>query len=368
MPPPLVVHIIYKLAVGGLENGLVNLINNMPVEKYRHIIICATDYTDFRDRITRDDVEVYALHKKPGNDLGAYWRLWKLLRRLKPDIVHTRNLGTIEYSLPAKLAGVKYCVHGEHGRDLTDIDGTNQKYIKLRKFYNFFVSHFISVSKDLESWLIETVSIPTQKITQIYNGVNTQRFSIKNRKNQSKNIVIGTVGRLQAEKDQATLIKAFELLKKENTEKEINLHIIGDGPDREKLDVLVNKMDMTHAVIFHGKCDNIPVLMTELDVFVLPSLGEGISNTILEAMSCGLPVVATNVGGNPELVTENISGYLVPSNNPNEMAKAIQQYIDQPELLAKHGQAARERIENEFSMKAMVDNYVKVYDELLALN
>lgn len=367
--PPLVVHIIYKLDVGGLENGVVNLINNMPSEKYRHAVICATDYTEFRKRITKPDVEVYALHKKPGNDLGAYYRLWKLLRKLKPDIVHTRNLGTIEYVIPAKLAGVKHHVHGEHGRDMSDIDGTNKKYINIRKFYSKFISHFITVSKDLENWLIKSVSIPSIKISQIYNGVDIEKFSPKTiSSNLENSLVIGTVGRLQAEKDQATLVKAFDLLIKNNPDLDVKLELIGDGPDRKKLESLVNELNISDNVLFHGKSDDVANIMKKMDIFVLPSLAEGISNTILEAMACGLPVIATNVGGNPELVTENVSGYLVPSNNPQTMAEAIQKYIDQPELIAKHGKTARQLIENEFSMKAMVENYMRVYDQLLAVS
>ena len=368
-PPPLIVHIIFRLDFGGLENGLVNLINNMPAEKYRHAIICASEYTDFRKRIKKADVKVYALNKKPGNDLSAYYRLWKLLRKLKPDIVHTRNLGTIEYVVPAMLAGVKCRVHGEHGRDMSDIHGTNKKYIFLRRFYGKFIHNFITVSKDLETWLMKIVSIRSKKVTQIYNGVNSERFSSKPVSSQlEKKLVIGTVGRFQAEKDQATLIKAFDLLRKKYTEKDIRLQLIGDGPDREKLETLVFELDVTSSVNFHGKSDDVPNLMKQLDIFVLPSLGEGISNTILEAMSCGLPIIATNVGGNLELVTESISGYLVPANDPQAMFESIQKYIDQPELISKHGKAARERIEKDFSMNAMVENYMRVYNELLGIS
>ena len=123
---PLIVHIIFRLDVGGMENGLVNLINGMPANRYRHAIVCLKDYTDFRSRLQRADVALYALNKKDGKDLLLYYRVWRLLRTLRPDIVHTRNLGTIDMLFPAALAGVRSRVHGEHGWDMVDLHGENR--------------------------------------------------------------------------------------------------------------------------------------------------------------------------------------------------------------------------------------------------
>ena len=123
--PPLVAHIIYALATGGLENGLVNIINRAPSDRYRHVIICLTTADDFAQRITAQDVEVIELHKRPGYDLSCYWRLRQLLRELRPDIIHSRNMAALE----AQLCSLGMCsvkrVHGEHGRDVNDLDGSN---------------------------------------------------------------------------------------------------------------------------------------------------------------------------------------------------------------------------------------------------
>jgi len=376
-PPPLVAHIIFRLDFGGLENGLVNLINNMPTDKYRHVIICASDYTDFKKRIKNPEVDVYALHKKPGNDFGAYVRLWKLLRKLKPDIVHTRNLGTIEYVIPSVLAGVKYRIHGEHGRDMSDIDGTNKKYIMLRRFYGRFMHRFIALSQDLAQWLLNTVEIAPKKVVQLYNGVDLSRFQSENIKEKpasqfsqinSGDIVIGTVGRLQAEKDQSTLINAFAKVKAKTTSNnsKLKLLIIGDGPDRAKLEALVAGKGLSESIIFSGARNDIPELLASMRIFVLPSRGEGISNTILEAMASSLPVIATNVGGNPELVEENETGMLVPSNNADKMAEAILLYINDLPLAEQQGKAGRQRVEALFSMNKMIENYTKVYDSVMS--
>lgn len=130
---PLVAHIIHRLDVGGMENGLVNLINHMPAERYRHAIVCMTRYTDFSQRIHRDDVSLHALHKREGKDLGVHRRLHRLLRSLRPAIVHTRNLATLEAQATAAAAGVRARIHGEHGWDIGDLDGARTKHRLMRR-------------------------------------------------------------------------------------------------------------------------------------------------------------------------------------------------------------------------------------------
>ena len=371
----LIAHVIHRLQVGGLENGLVNLINNMPKEKYRHAIICVKDYTSFKDRIKTDDVEYYALHKKEGNDPGAHYRLWKIFKKIRPTVMHTRNIGTIEYVIAGKLAGVKYCIHGEHGRDMADINGNNNKYIYLRRLLSPFINTFIALSKDLEVWLTEKVKIPRRKVIQLYNGVDTVRFSpiannlpdfTNSEGRATKVFKIGTVGRFSGEKDQLTLIKAFIILlnKSDIKENKLKLTMIGDGPLKNELVHFLEEANVSNLIEMPGECNDIATHLRNFDVFVLPSLGEGISNTILEAMSSGLPVIATNVGGNPELVTEGETGFLVEPENPDMMADKIYLYIKDQEILNANGKNARHHAVNKFSMNKMVEKYVHVYDSL----
>src|SRR5688500_10844060 len=175
-PPPLIVHVIYHLGVGGLENGLVNLINNIPPDRYRHAIVCLKGYSDFRRRIVRENVEIVALHKREGHDLTVYFNLFKTLRRLKPDIVHTRNLGTMEGQVIAAFAGARARVHGEHGRDVFDLYGTSRKYNLLRKVIRPIVHHFIAVSRDSEVRVAATVASRPNRINPIYNSVDSERL------------------------------------------------------------------------------------------------------------------------------------------------------------------------------------------------
>lgn len=373
---PLIAHVIYQLDVGGLENGLVNLINRMPEMRYRHAVICMTDYSDFRRRIQRNDVRVFALNKRAGKDVAAYGRLWRLLRRLRPDIIHSRNLPALEASIVAAFAGVAFRVHGEHGHDIHDIDGRSRKYRLLRRFCRPFIHRHIALSRDLERWLREDVGVPAQDIMQIYNGVDTDRFKPSEAKPTGvmpdgfappDSFLIGTVGRMQQIKDQLTLVKAFIRLAHANEERNGNLRLalVGDGPLLTQARQLLEEAGLIERAWLPGARIDVANILRCLDVFVLPSLSEGISNVILEAMACGLPVVATRVGGNPELVQEGTTGYLVPSADPEALAAAVRRYIENPQLLHQHGQAGRMRVESVFGMDRMVEKYMAVYDDLL---
>jgi sugar transferase (PEP-CTERM/EpsH1 system associated) len=374
--PPLIAHIIYHLGVGGLENGLVNLINNIPPHCYHHAIICVKGYSDFHKRINRDDVEIIALNKSDGIDLGLYFNLYKTLRRLKPDLVHTRNLSAMEGQIIATLSGVRSKVHGEHGRDIFDIDGKNRKYNLLRKAICPFIDHFITVSKDLEYWLHKTVGVSSERISQIYNGVDSFKFqpcSTQTSEIGSKHFftehsfVIGSVGRMVAVKDFQNLVRAFLLVLKKIPDARDNLRllIVGDGAARKECLDLLQQAGAEDLAWLPGERKDIAELMCAMDLFVLPSLGEGISNTILEAMSTGLPVIATKVGGNVELVHEGHTGNLIEPGQPEALAEAIITYYENPILIERYGHAAREKILADFSMEAMMASYLSVYDRVL---
>ena len=374
--PPLVAHIVHRFDVGGLENGLVNLINGTDRDRYRHAIISLTEHSDFRSRVRRTDVPFIALQKRPGKDFRTHFRLWRVLRNLRPAIVHTRNLPALEFLLIAALAGIPARVHGEHGRDTYDLDGSSRKYNLLRKALSPFVSRYTAVSKDLVQWLIDTVELPAEKIVHICNGVDTQRFYPRLGGRgpigpagfvQEGTIVMGTVGRMQTVKDQPTLVRAFLRLVGTDAEahKHLRLIVVGDGPLREESLNLIHAADADALAWFPGERGDIPEIMRAMDLFVLPSIAEGISNTVLEAMASGLPVIATDVGGNPELVEHGRTGALVPASDPLAMANTIQAYLRNPGKLHEDGEAARDRAERLFSLDAMIKGYLDLYDSLL---
>lgn len=374
--PPLIAHVIYRLGTGGLENGLINLINHMPPDKYRHMIVCLKGSTSFRERLQRQDVKIIDLQKQEGQDWRSFARFYHRLKEYKVDIVHTRNLGAIEYQVPAFLAGVKHRVHSEHGWDVFDPEGNNKKYQWLRRLISPLVKVFIPLSVHLQSYLLEKVKIPAYKINRICNGVDTKKFYPDKSKQwvgdcplpfDKDSLYIGTVGRMHGVKDQITLVAAFIALIESNRSLcgKVYLLLIGDGPLRVEAIELLKKHQLLQYAWLPGERTDIAGVLRSLDIFVLPSQAEGISNTILEAMATGLPVVATKVGGTPELVKDGETGLLVPHSNPDAMAGALLQLVADKEKRLKLGENGYKSVLENFSIFAMVNKYTEVYDSLI---
>jgi sugar transferase (PEP-CTERM/EpsH1 system associated) len=358
----LVVHLIYRLDFGGLETLLVDCVNRMPAAKYRHAIVCLTDYTAFAEKITQPGVELFALNKAPGLGLGTHMALFKLLRRLRPAILHTYNLSAIEYSITAAAAGVPIRVHAEHGRDAGDPHGLNRKHNLLRRLMAPFIDRYIPVSGDLQRWLSTVVGIPTAKTLLINNGVDTAHFAPG--APAASQFVVGTVGRLQDVKNQAGLVDAFIALRALLPQQDLRLVLVGDGPLRARLEQQVAGAGLQDVVRLAGARSDIADLMRGFSVFALSSIAEGTPVTLLEAMACGLPIVSSAVGGIPELVQDGVTGALVPALDAPAMAAALARYAADPALAARHGQAGRRRIEDHYSVSAMVQAYVALYDGL----
>ncbi len=378
-PRPRVAHVVFRFDTGGLENGVVNLINHLPAERWRHAVIALTEVTEFKRRVQVPDVEFIALNKAPGHALPLYPRLWRLFRRLRPAIVHTRNLAALEAAVPARLAGVRVRVHGEHGRDIEDLDGSSLHHQRLRRLYKPCITHYVALSRELERYLIDKVRVPPARITQIYNGVDSERFApaapgpscIEGCPFSAArgHWLVGSVGRMQTVKNQALLARAFlrALQLAPELRDRLRLVLVGDGAMRAELQQLLDAAGAATLAWLPGERGDVPDVMRGLNCFVLPSLAEGISNTILEAMSSALPVIATDVGGNAELVAHGRTGLIVPSAELETLAARLVQAASDPEAAARMGAEGRREVEARFSLQAMVAAYEALYDRLLAV-
>jgi sugar transferase (PEP-CTERM/EpsH1 system associated) len=365
------------LGVGGLENGLVNIVNRMPADKYRHSVICIDRSTSFESRITKPDVPVLSMHKKPGRDWRAAKRIFDALRRLRPSIVHTRNLGAMDALLPAFLAGVPVRIHGEHGLDVSDLHVSKLKYRILRKLHSPLVTHYIALSQQLSMYLQEQVGVARDRITEIPNGVDARRFSPAADKRERRRrlipgladdaIVVGTVGRLEAVKDPLNLVAAVARVCDEHPDlrARLRLVVVGDGSLQQEVAELAERRGLTGKVLLTGARDDVPDILAAFDLFVSPSLAEGFSNTILEAMACGLPVVATDVGENARLVVAGRTGTIVPPADAESLGAAIAAYCRSSDRMRDDGAEGRRRIEREFTIDRMVASYEAVYDRCL---
>ena len=375
---PLIAHVLYSFDVGGLENGVVNLINHMPPERFRHVVVALAQCApDFCQRVQRADVEFISLHKPPGHGIKLYPRFYRLCRQLRPAIVHTRNLAALEIAVPAALAGVPARVHGEHGWDTSDPGGTQRKYQLLRRAYSPFVNRYVALSGQIESYLTERVGITASRVERICNGVDTLRFRPASARqalagspfDDPDTVIVGTVGRLQTVKDQLNLVRAMAIARAQGEAgAQLRLLIAGDGPQRAEVEAEIAAAGIGDITWLAGERSDVPEVMRALDIFVLPSRAEGISNTILEAMASGLPVAATDVGGNAELVAAGETGALVPAQDPQAMAQALLRYTADAALRQSHGAAGRERVERNFSIDNMVARYTRLYEQLLRPN
>ncbi len=364
-PRPLVVHIVFRFDIGGLENGIVNLINALPERELRHAVIALTEAGAIRERIRRADVEIHEIGKRPGKDPAAYLRLYRLLKQLRPAVVHTRNLGTIECAAVAAWAGVPYRIHGEHGWDVHDPDGKVWKYTILRRLQNPFIHQFVTVSRELQQWLVTKVGIAPDKVWHICNGVDTKLFHPlpAPRTDRGNIVVVGGVMRFEPIKDPLNLVRAFLKARRQLAERQLDLRLMvaGEGPLRAKALALLVGDKAAAAVSMPGARNDVPDWLRALDIFALGSQREGVSNTLLEAMATGLPVVATATGGNLELVAAGVNGRLVPPGDANALAQAIVTYAEDAQLRREHGRASRARAESEYSLARMLKDYWLLY-------
>ncbi|MBN8506085.1 MAG: TIGR03088 family PEP-CTERM/XrtA system glycosyltransferase [Burkholderiales bacterium] len=374
---PLVLHVLYRFDTGGLENGVVNLINRL--RGYRHAVL-ALDHCApaFCQRVQRDDVEFISLHKPPGQTLKMAPRFVAELRRIQPALVHTRNLAALEMQLSAWWHGVPARVHGEHGWDMSDLGGVSTKARWTRRFYRRFVHRQVALSGDLERYLVRKVGVPGAQVQRICNGVDVDRFAAFGKRqplegspfNDPGLFVVGTVGRMQTVKAQTQLVDAFVLALQQapHLRENLRLVLVGDGPLRLNCEQRLVSAGVRDLAWLPGERRDVPALMAHFSAFALPSLAEGISNTILEAMACGRAVLATRVGGNDELVVEGVTGELVPAGEPELMAASLRDWARKPDRVEAMGYEARLRVEQRFSLEAMVGAYDELYRGLLAAN
>lgn len=373
---PLIAHVLHSLGTGGMERFAITLINST-VERYRHAIICLTEPGSMLRELEDPSVPCFALHKQPGKDWGCYFRFWRTLYGLKPDLVHSYNIGTLDLAPIAKLAGVRRVVHAERGRDVADPNGENRRYRNLRRWMSPFITRHLAVSRDLESWLVDAVGIERSKVMYMPNGIDARKFIAHAPGAEIRpllgefappgTLVIMNVGRLDAVKDQAGLIDAFNLLCQRNpqTSASLRLAIVGEGMERASLEQHIARLGLTSQVRLLGNRNDVSALLGEADIFALSSVGEGMPGAVLEAMASSVPVVATEVGGTVELVVDGETGTLVRPSKPDALAAALDRYVRDRDLRLRHGRAGRARAECQFSLTSMLTAYAALYDELL---
>lgn len=350
--PLRVVHLTQSLDVGGQEKLLVEFARHADRGRVMLRFLCLGGRGALASDIEQLGWPVTALHMPPGFWPGMVPRLARLLRRMRCDVLHTHNNRPLIYGAPAaRLAGIQRIVHTQHGRGF----GLSRRQLQLTRWAATLVRPFVCVSEDSALWMVEN-GIPAARIQVLWNGIDLERFAFTGPRLCGPAVC---VARLSPEKDVATLLHAVALVLRDDPGFE--LEIAGDGRCRGDLQNLGVSLDIERRVRFLGMTDDVASVLKRAWMFILPSITEGVSLTLLEAMARGLPIVATRVGGTPEVVTDGATGVLVPPSQPQKLAQAILRLRRDPVLAKQMGVAGRARVEKDFDIRRMIAKYESLY-------
>lgn len=352
-----VVHLVYSFGCGGLEKVIVNLINHSKQYDVEHIIISLTDDLAMQEQLA-EKIKIYVLNKASGNDISSHLKLFKILKKIKPQVINTYNFGTIEYHLIAKIAGVPVRVHSDHGRGGDDPQGKNKLHNFFRKFISHFITEYVVVSYDLFQWVSTILKINEKKLSLIFNGVVIPNDATYIEKEPQKFV---TIGRLDKVKNQKFLINTFAYaIRNVAGFEQCRLDIVGDGPLYNELSTLIESLDMENAIKLLGFRDDIPAILNESDVFVLSSVYEAMPMTILEAMANKVPVVCTNVGGISQFISEQ-QAWFVESGNVDELAITLNHIRNIANERITKIENAYQLVLSKYALEQMVKVYMEKY-------
>lgn len=367
-----ILHVLNRLDTGGTELVVLSLVRGLNTGQFESRICVTRGFNPGMPALARMEAEPYVAGEVDAGSQFLFFRLAKIMKDYRPHIVHSRNWGAIEAIPAARFAGVPVVIHSEHGYEVDMISGISGRRRLLRRAVYPMADAIFAVTEELRAYHAQQAWYSPEKIRVLHNGVDTRRFApladCRDAVRRSLNLsagsfVVGSVGRMVAIKDYTTLLKAAAAAAARGVD--IQVLLAGAGPELETYRKAAAALpELAGRVRFPGATEQVPGMLNAMDAFVLPSLLEGMSNTILEAMACGLPVVATNVGGNPELVKDGVTGWVFPAGHATELANRLEQLGQDGGLRVRFGRAARERALNEFSLEAMIRRYEDLYLEL----
>jgi sugar transferase (PEP-CTERM/EpsH1 system associated) len=370
--PLRVLHVVTRLSVGGTEYVLSNVVKGLGRGLFDHRICSTRGFDPAFARLPLLEGRLHLAGKPGAGFQFMVPRLARIMRECRADIVHSRNWGAIEAIPAARVAGVPIAIHSEHGYEAETLAGLPGRQRLFRRLIYPLADAVFTVTEDLRTFHAREAWTPADRIRVIHNGVDVERFApcpeagreIRRELGLSPEaFVAGTVGRMVAIKDQGILLKAVAELVREG----IDAHavLVGAGPEMARLRSLVDASpELTNRVVLPGVAERIPAFLAAFDVFVLPSLREGMSNTVLEAMASALPVVATRVGGNPDLVEDDVTGWLFPPGDVAGLAAMLRRLAADSGLVRRLGEAGRRRVLEHFTLERMCRDYRNLYLEL----
>lgn len=355
-----IAHIIGSLQYGGAENQVVAILNGLNSLKFKKFLLVLAEGKREQSQTPSPEVMNVCLKFRRWGHIGCILKLYRFCKLHRIDVVQAHLFHiNLHAAIAATLAGVPVVITTEHGRNPWK---TSIHRIIEKRLISPLVTMRVAVSQDIRDLRVRHEEVSADKITVIRNCVQIPERPI--RYDGGGVFRIGTVGRLVAAKDYAALINAFKKLIEEGLNTE--LIFVGDGPERSRLESMVKDLEIAQYVRFLGFQADVKSSLSKFDIFALSSLTEGIPIAMLEAMAMGVPVVATRVGGIPEVIEDNVDGLLVEARNPLALADALMKLIKDNSFRKRIGETSRTKVARLFSCKVICEQYEKLYSDLLS--
>jgi glycosyltransferase involved in cell wall biosynthesis len=366
--PLKVVFITGALSFGGLERVVINLCRNLDSRRFKAVVICLKNRGELANELEEAGIEVICLDANR-HRLFKYFnwvRLAKIIHTQRPAVIHTHNTAAfIDAAMAYSIAPGCGFIHTDHNRNFPD----SLRYMFAERLASYLSYRIIAVSEENKENLIRYEKISRRKIEIINNGIDQEKFNLTIDVDAAKNnlgvadfdFLIGTVAVLRQEKGLNFFIKAIPMVleKHPNT----GFVIIGDGPLRDELEKIADNVGVRNNLVFLGSRTDVPELLQLFDIFVLPSLWEGLPMSLLEAMAAGKCILASNVGGIPSAIRNGIDGLLIPAQSENKIADNLIKLRENTALRNQYAQSARLRFKENYTVEGMVEKYQKLYLE-----
>jgi glycosyltransferase involved in cell wall biosynthesis len=364
-----IAHVTYNMIIGGAERVICNIVENTDPSRYDVSIICIdSPVGPFGIQLRNQGYQVTAFNRVPGFDFRLVLKMRKHILQNHIEVLHCHQYSPYVYGvLGAAFTGCRV-IFTEHGRHYPDV--RRPKRILANPILSLLTEYINAISAATRKALIEYENFPGDRIDVVYNGIDDIQFKLEGHDKLRQEVhlpengyILGTVARLDAIKNQKMMIKALKRLHDDFPE--ACLLIVGDGPERRSLEEFAARQQVSSRVVFTGFREDAYLFYRIMDVLLLTSFSEGTSMTLLEAMAHGIPCVATDVGGNPEIVIDGKTGFLVPSEDDQTLAERISLLAKDQDLRKRMGNAGRDRFEAQFTVTKMVRAYQAMYEDRL---
>lgn len=356
--------ITHDLAIGGLQQVIVNLCRSIDQDRFDISVLCLREKGEFAKEVEELGIPVYLIPQKDGADYFSFLKVAEILRKEKIEIIHTHNTQPLfDGAIASLLSGVKTIVHTDHARDFPD----KMRYMVAEWMMSHLTYRMVGVSEHTTDNLARYEKISRKKLLTIPNGIDPDKYDIEVDVREKRaelgledaEFVIGLGVRLAEQKGITYLLQAMQkiLLRYPGT----HLIIAGKGDLEEVLRNEAQELDVLSNVHFIGPRLDLNEILKILDIYVLPSLWEGMPMVLLEAMAAKCPIVATNVGGNATVIKHQESGSLVESRNSGQLADEVIRLLGDPYERDKYRVNARKTFDQGFSSKVMAQRYEELY-------